>query len=92
MRFITGATARSSIVSLYQETCFLTIGARCNIAKLIMFYKMKSGAAPTYLDRLIPPDNDAIHNYNLRNKGDVIKPKRRLTTFSRSFLPSVIDI
>ena len=92
MRLITGATARSNIANLYDETGFMDIKTKCNNAMLIMMHKIKHNKCPPYLLNLLPPDNQDIHTYNLRNKNDIIKPSTRLESFKRSFFPHAINL
>ena len=91
LRIITGATERSSVSAIYNETKFLSIQERCNVAKLIMFFKIKSGLCPSYLSDLIPTRNNEVY-YQLRHPRIIPKPKTRLTTFDKSFIPSTITI
>ena len=92
MRLVTGATARSNIANLYDETGFMDIKTKCNNAMLIMMHKIKHNKCPPYLLNLLPPDNQDIHTYNLRNKNDIIKPSTRLESFKRSFFPHAINL
>ena len=94
MRLITGATAKSSIAALYKDTTFLTIATRCEISQLVMFFKIQNGLAPFYLCDLLPLDvnNTAGGRYELRNRNNITVPNQRLTSFSRSFFPSVIRL
>ena len=92
MRLITGATARSNIANLYNETGFIDIKTKCNNAMLIMLYKVKHNKCPPYLTHLLPHENQEIHAYNLRNKVDIIKPSTRLECFKRSFFPHSINL
>ena len=85
-RLITGATARSNIVSLYDEVNFQTVGTRIQNSSLIMMYKIVNELAPTYLLNLITKEDDD-RRYNLRLKNPLKIPFCRLETFSRSFFP-----
>ena len=42
MRLVTGATARSNIANLYNETSLQTFQDRCNDQMLVMSYKIKN--------------------------------------------------
>ena len=54
MRLITGATARSNIAKLYEDTSFCPFKTRCENAMLKMMYKIKNDLAPSYLKDLLP--------------------------------------
>ena len=54
MRFVTGATSRSSIQRLYAETGWQTIRSRIDMAMIVMLFKIKNQSAPNYLYDLLP--------------------------------------
>jgi hypothetical protein len=54
MRIMTGATARSNINKLYEETGWPTLESRRSAHMLAMFYKIVTGTAPSYLVDLLP--------------------------------------
>ena len=85
MRLITGATARSNRLKLYQEIPFLTIKQRVSNTILTMMFKIKSGLCPTYLSNLIIVNEQP--RYNFRSQSAVVTPFARLETFKRSFIP-----
>ena len=85
MRLITGATARSNRLKLYQEIPFLTIKQRVSNTILTMMFKIKSGLCPTYLSNLIILNEQP--RYNFRSKSAVVTPFARLETYKRSFIP-----
>ena len=49
---------------------------------------MKHNLTPTYLNDLLPPENQEFIPYNLRNREDVSLLPTRLDSFKRSFLPT----
>ena len=83
MRFVTGATARSNIVNLYEDTCWKSFLERRDEALVIMIFKIKSGKVPNYLQQLLPKEVDEINAHNLRNKKDVRILACRTETFKR---------
>ena len=92
MRLVTGATAKSNIASLYKDTGWSAFNQRKETSILVMFYKIKNGQAPEYLQNLLPPDNQDKSTYNLRNKQDLSIPFARLETYKRSFFPNAIRL
>ena len=54
MRVVTGATKLCSIAKLYDDTGWDTLESRREKQKLIIFYKIINGLAPTYLNQLVP--------------------------------------
>ena len=92
MRLITGATARSSISRLYEDTGFFNIKTRCNNSMLTMMFKIKNNNCPAYLRDLLPPENKDLSKYNLRNKDNFNIPFARLDTFKRSFFPAAVSL
>ena len=92
MRLITGATARSSIAALYEETSFVSFRDRIDRLSLTMLFKIKNDLSPEYLKILLPDENHETIHYNLRNKENIKIPFTRLETFKRSFIPRAIRI
>ena len=84
MRLITGATARTSHVSLYKDTGFKPFLDKLNDSKLCLIYKIRNGLCPPYLECLLT-ENHSV--YNFRNRPDLIVPHTRLETYKRSFIP-----
>ena len=92
MRLITGATARSNIANVYEETKFMSISERRDLSMLIMVYKIKNGLTPGYLVDIMPRENHEYIRYNLRNNQDISVPYTRLEIFRRSFVPFAINL
>jgi hypothetical protein len=86
MRIITGATSNSNVAKLYLETSLNSIADRRDVAILTMFYKIKHGLAPNYLQELIPPERNQIVHYALRHNNNIEPPFARLETLKRSFI------
>ena len=92
MRLICGATARSNIANLYRETSFLSMSERRDHSMLVMLYKIKNNMAPNYLTDILPNENRANIDYNLRNNANIIIPYTRLEIVRRSFIPFSINL
>ena len=92
MRFVTGATARSSIQRLYSETGWQSIRSRIDMAKIVMLFKIKNQSAPNYLYELLPKDNVDLICYNLRNNDNIKVPHTRREALRLSFFPSAIRL
>ena len=91
IRLITGATARSNIVKLYEEVSFQSIQTRIDNASLSMMYKIVNGSAPIYLSNLVI-NEDVNRRYNLRQTKVLKEIQCRLETYSRSFFPRIIKL
>jgi hypothetical protein len=91
MRLVTGATARSNIQNLYTETSWQNLHDRYKKATLIMMYKIKNNIAPDYLIQYVPPENNAITEYNLRNKFDLSIPKAMKDPLKKSFFSVAVQ-
>ena len=92
MRLVTGATARSNIRKLYEETAWIPIRQKCENAMVIMMFKMKNNLSPDYLYDLLPEMNNEVIHYNLRNNNDLRVPFSRLESFRRSFVPTATKL
>ena len=86
MRLVTGATARSNIANLYNETAWQTFRDRRNDQMLVMLYKIKNSFVPDHLTDKLPPENHENVNYNLRNNHNIMLPYSRLECFKSLFL------
>ena len=91
MRLITGATARSNISLLYNETNFTSIQQRAANSMLILMYKIRNGICPTYLSNLVH-ENEQRQHYNLRSNASLEIPFARLESFKRSFVPHTCSL
>ena len=68
-RVITGATKLCSIEKLFADLGWESLQKRRNKHKLVIFYKILHGIAPTYLSDIVPPLIQDTTTYNLRNAG-----------------------
>ena len=91
MRIIVGATSRSNITKLYNETCFMTIKDRRDNCTLSMFYKVINGDAPNYIVNLLP-QTATPQSYKLCNNDKICIPRTRLESYKRSFIPYGISL
>ena len=91
LRVITGATARSNILALYNDTGFVTLQVRITNSMLVLMWKMRNGLCPSYLSDLVH-SNEHREHYNLRSQETVRTPFARLETFKRSFVPHTCSI
>ena len=91
-RIITGGTRLASIQNLYDETHLEPLMHRRRKHKLTLFYKMFNSLTPSYLTALIPPNVGDRIGYQLRNSGNIRNISCKSEFFSRSFLPSTIDL
>ena len=88
MRLITGATARSNIESLYEETKFVPIDKLLDNRTLVFMYKILHGLCPPSLLNLIELNHNISEaHYNLRRNPPLRIPFARLETLKRSFIP-----
>ena len=92
MRLVTGATARSSIQALYQETGWATLGSRREVQGLCLMYKIMNNLAPAYLTDIVPRTVDEITPHNLRTGRNIRMPKLRTESYKRSFYPRMISL
>ena len=70
-RVITGATKPCSIEKLFADLGWESLQKRRNKHKLVIFYKILHGIAPTYLSDIVPPLIQDTTTYNLRNAGNI---------------------
>ncbi len=92
LRLITGATARSSSIQVLEECNGKTISQQINCSSLILMYKILHGKVPEYLTNIhLELQGEAMHTYNLRNRGNLRIPLCRLYTFKKSFFPRAIE-
>ena len=86
MRIVTGATARSNVENLYQETAWNSFYIRRDIADLVMMFRIRNKHVPTYLSDICLMHNVDMPNYNFRNKRDILLKPCRTEVCRRSFL------
>ena len=91
MRLVTGATARSSIQGLYDETGWPTLGSRREVQELCYMYKIMNNLAPTYLTNIVPSSVNELTPHNLRSGSNIRIPKFRTESYKRSFFPRMLS-
>ena len=92
MRIVTGATARSNINNLYEETGWPTLSERRLFHVHKLMYKMVNELAPSYLSDLLPDTVGQRVTYGLRNEAELRMPFTRTESFRRSFIPFGIRV
>ena len=92
MRIVTGATARSNIAKLYEDTGWSSLHKRRSNHKLSLFYKIKNSLVPSYLKDLLPPVISQRTNYPVRTRNNLDNYFTRTETFRCSFIPSTINL
>ena len=93
-RVVTGLTRSVSIQYLLKEIGWVSLSDRRQIQKLVLMYKGKYNLLPQYLMQLFPPSVEmALENhYSLRNNSDYITLARRTEIYSKSVIPSAIQL
>ena len=91
-RIVSGLTRSVSLSNLYNEVKWPSLDIRRQYIKLINMYKIHNGHSPTYLANLLPPTVQQQSSRSLRNGDDYVIVSRRTHLYSRSFLPSAIDL
>ena len=91
-RIISGGTRLSSLQNLYNETALEPLKQRRTKHKLTLFYKMYNSLSPPYLSALIPSSVGETTAYPLRNSGNIRSIQCKSQLFTRSFLPSTINL
>ena len=89
-RVKTGATKLCSIEKLFADLGWESLQKRRNKHKLVIFYKILHGIAPTYLSDIVPPLIQDTTTYNLRNAGNIQNYRVHTNLFSNSFFPSTV--
>ena len=89
-RVITGATKLCSIEKLFADLGWESLQKRRNKHKLVIFYKILHGIAPTYLSDIVPPLIQDTTTYNLQNAGNIQNYRVHTNLFSNSFFPSTV--
>ena len=87
MRIVVGATARSNINLLYEETGWPTLSERRLFHVQKLMYKMVNNLAPNYLSDLLPDTVGQHVDYGLRNENSIRAPFTRTESYRRSFIP-----
>ncbi len=91
-RTVTGLTRSVSIDRLLREIGWVPLSDRRKIQKLTLVYKHKHGDLPYYLNELFPPTVAEINPYNLRNSNNFITLARRTEIYSKSVIPSSLQL
>ena len=87
-RIITGLTRSCSRNSIYEELGWVPLSERRKRHKIIMYFKILNGKAPSYLSELIPQQVADRSGYVTRNRNDITTFRCNTEHFSRTFFPS----
>ena len=88
----TRAFSRTSHSNLLAELGWDRLDARRNYYKLCLFHKIINGQTQPYLRTLVPARHAQLSNHNLRNRHQLIVPFTRLSSYSKSFIPSTTQL
>jgi hypothetical protein len=93
-RIVTGLTRSVSIQNLLKEIGWVSLAERRKIQKLVLVYKDKHNLLPLYLSQLFLPlvENANENQYNLRNNINYVTMTRRTEIYSKSVIPSSIQL
>ncbi len=91
-RIVTGLTRSVSIDRLLSEIGWVNLSDRRKIQKLTLVYKQKSAELPDYLSDLFPQTVAEANPYNLRNNNNYTVLSRRTEIYSRSVIPSSLNL
>ena len=91
-RIVTGLTRSVSINNLLQEIGWVSLSDRRKVQKYTLMYKNSKGLLPNYIMELFPTTVERSTQYNLRNREDYVVPPRRTEIYSRSVIPSCINL
>ena len=90
-RLVTGATFKCNLALLDIECGWTDIMSRRNNHCLIMMYKIINNLCPQYLSDILNILNPSSHDYNLRNRVNILI-KIRTETLKKSFFPYTINL
>ena len=85
----TRAFSRANILA---ELGWDRLDARRNYYKLCLFHKIINGQTQPYLRTLVPARHAQLSSHNLRNRNQLIVPFARLSSYSKSFIPSTTQL
>lgn len=91
-RVVTGLTRSVSIERLLREIGWVSLSDRRKIQKLTIVYKAYHNNLPSYLSNLFP---NLVANYTpyfLRNDNNYVTIAQRTHIFSKSFIPSSVEL
>ena len=91
-RVVTGLTRSVSINRLLIEVGWIPLSKRREMQKLILIYRQNHNSLPQYICEQMPPTIEQTTNYPLRNRHNYVTIPRRLSIYSKSTIPSSIDL
>ena len=86
-RIITGATKSCSKSKIQEETGWDSLETRRYKHRMVTFFKMVKGHAPSYLQFIVPPTVQQVSQRNLRNNQNLTVPRARTNLYNNSFIP-----
>ena len=86
-RIITGATQSCSKSKIQEETGWDSLETRRYKHRMVTFFKMVKGYAPSYLQFIVPPSVHQVSQRNLRNNQNFTVPRARTNLYNNSFIP-----
>lgn len=92
MRIVTGATERSNIANLYEDTRWSKLKDRRLNHCLCWFYKITHNLAPQNLANIVPVTVRERSQYALRTANNISLIPARTENFRKSFFPSSISL
>lgn len=92
IRIITGLVRGTSHEILYKESGFCSLKERRKRHKLIMYFKILNGFAPSYLTSLLPPLISESNPYHRRRAFLRHIPRCRTDMYKNSFFPSTTQL
>ena len=86
-RIVTGATKSCQKTKILDETGWGSLETRRYKHRMITFYKMVKGYAPSYLQTIVPPTVHQVSHRNLRNNQNLTVLRARTNHYDNSFIP-----
>ena len=86
-RIITGATKSCSKSKILEETEWDSLETRRYKHRMVTFFKMVKGYAPSYLQIIVPPSVHQVSQRNLRNNQNLTVPRARTNLYNNLFIP-----
>ena len=86
-RIVTGATKSCQKSKILEETGWDSLETRRYKHRMITFFKMVKGYAPSYLQTIVPPTVHQVSQRNLRNDLNLVVPRARTNFYNKSFIP-----
>ena len=92
MRCVTGATARSNLNKLWEDTGWEPLSIRRDNHCILFMFKLVIGEGASYLRDLLPKAVWERTSYSLRSSQNISTPFSRLEILKRSFFPRTLKL